>query len=78
MIVCSCNVISDNDVRASIGAGPERRSVGAVFRHIGCEAKCGRCVRNILTIVEQHTGSGLDECGGNGDCGGRRSEERAA
>jgi len=78
MIVCSCNVISDNDVRGAMGARKDKPSVGAVFRHIGCEAKCGRCVRSILTIVEQHAGGGLDEMNGNGEFGACRGEERAA
>ncbi|MBM3640682.1 MAG: (2Fe-2S)-binding protein, partial [Alphaproteobacteria bacterium] len=44
MIVCSCNVLSDRDVRDTLGPRSDRPSVAAVFRHMGCEAKCGRCV----------------------------------
>lgn len=78
MIVCSCNVLSDRDVRETLGARGERPSVGAVFRHMGCEAKCGRCVRSIVAIVDQHAATGLDECGGSGDCDSCRADGIAA
>lgn len=78
MIVCSCNVLSDRDVRDTLSARGERPSVGAVFRHMGCEAKCGRCVRNIVAIVDQHSGSALDECAGSGDCDSCRADSLAA
>ncbi len=77
MIVCSCNVLSDRDIRDSLGAANRRPSVGAVFRNIGCEAKCGRCARNIVAIVDQHAGSGLEE-GGNGACDSCRGDDLAA
>lgn len=78
MIVCSCNVLSDRDVRDTLGPRGDRPSVAAVFRHMGCEAKCGRCVRSIVAIVDQHAARGLDECLGNGDCEGCRADELAA
>lgn len=77
MIVCSCNVLSDKDVRDTVGVRVERPSVGAVFRHMGCEAKCGRCARSIVAIVDQHAGGALDEWGG-GDCDSCRGDSLAA
>jgi len=64
MIVCSCNALSDHDIRARLGAAEERPSPGAVFRSMGCEAKCGRCARNIATVVDRHISSMSD---GRGD-----------
>jgi bacterioferritin-associated ferredoxin len=78
MIVCSCNVLSDRDVRDSLGARAERPSVATVFRNMGCEAKCGRCVRSIVSIVDQHSASALDECAGSGECDSCRADELAA
>ena len=78
MIVCSCNVLSDRDVRESLGSRNEHRSVAAVFRHMGCEAKCGRCVRSIVAIVDQHAVAGLDECAGTGECDSCRGDDLAA
>lgn len=78
MIVCSCNVLSDKDVRDTVGARSERPSVGAVFRHMGCEAKCGRCARSIVAIVDQHAGAALEELGPGGDCDSCRGDSLAA
>jgi bacterioferritin-associated ferredoxin len=53
MIVCSCNVISDRDIRACAkpcGAAADRAR--DVFRSLGCAPKCGRCVRNIQTLLD--------------------------
>jgi len=57
MIICSCNVISDRDVRACVkpcGASADRAR--DVFRHLGCTPKCGRCVRNIQSQFERESG----------------------
>ncbi len=78
MIVCSCNVLSDRDVRHSLRTKSDRPSVSAVFRHMGCEPKCGRCARNISAIVDQHAASGLDESAGNGNYDNCRADELAA
>lgn len=78
MIVCSCNVLSDRDVRDSLSKRGDRPTVGAVFRHMGCEAKCGRCVRSIVAIVDQHAASRLDECAGSSECDSCRADDLAA
>jgi bacterioferritin-associated ferredoxin len=57
MIICSCNVISDRDVRACVkpcGASADRAR--DVFRHLGCTPKCGRCVRKIQSLFEIESG----------------------
>ena len=76
MILCSCNVVSDRDIREHLGAGG-RPSVGALFRQLGCEAKCGRCTRNILAVVDQHHGA-TRECAGGGACEDCQTDEMAA
>jgi bacterioferritin-associated ferredoxin len=54
MIVCSCNVLSDHDVRAALSGGAEApRSAGAVYQCLGCNAQCGRCVRTIRRIMDE-------------------------
>jgi bacterioferritin-associated ferredoxin len=67
MIVCSCNVLSDHDIRSGLESAAERPSPGAVFRRLGCEAKCGRCARNIASLVERHAGTN-GAPGGAGRC----------
>jgi bacterioferritin-associated ferredoxin len=54
MIVCSCNVLSEHDVRAAIAAEPLPRSAGEIYECLGCRPRCGRCastLRNILADV---------------------------
>jgi len=75
MILCSCNVVSDRDIRERLRGG-SRPSVGALFRQLGCEAKCGRCARNIVAVVEEHHAA-TSECAGGG-CEDCRVDEMAA
>ena len=54
MILCSCNVISDRDVRACVKpCGASADKARDVFRGLGCAPKCGRCVRNIQAMFER-------------------------
>jgi len=56
MIVCSCNVLSDHDVRSAVEA--ERpRSTSQVYGCLGRSAQCGRCARTIRRIMEEAFGS---------------------
>lgn len=54
MIVCSCNVLSDHDVRATL-ATPEGapRTTCQVYHCLGCSAQCGRCARTIRRIMDE-------------------------
>ena len=52
MIVCSCNVLSENDVREAC-ASLAPRTPGQVYRCLGCSPQCGRCSRTIKTILDQ-------------------------
>ncbi|MFC7665368.1 MULTISPECIES: (2Fe-2S)-binding protein [Methylorubrum] len=52
MIVCSCNVLSDGQVRACLTPGPGcPRTPAQVYGCLGCSAKCGRCARTIRSIL---------------------------
>jgi bacterioferritin-associated ferredoxin len=53
MIVCSCNVFSDHDVRAVVTAERPPRSTGQVYGCLGCSAQCGRCARTIRKIMDE-------------------------
>jgi bacterioferritin-associated ferredoxin len=52
VIVCSCNVISDHQVRA-VTAAQAVRATSEVYRCLGCSAACGRCVRTIRNIMDE-------------------------
>jgi bacterioferritin-associated ferredoxin len=54
MIVCSCNVISDQDIRRAVEAADEApRNPKQLYGCLGCSPECGRCARTIKTIIDQ-------------------------
>ena len=63
MIVCSCNVLTDHDVRSAVNA-PEGfpRSAKQVYGCLGCSAECGRCARTIQTIIKEALGGCAEAC----------------
>jgi len=65
MIVCSCNVLSDTQVRAAV-AGATLRSAAQVYGCLGCSPQCGRCVATIRRIMDEATGgTAAETCCGN-------------
>ena len=55
MIVCSCNVLSDQDVLSAVEV--ERTlSVSRVYGCLGCRAKCGRCAGTIRRLMHEALG----------------------
>jgi len=50
MIICSCNVISDQDVRSVIDLGSPPRTA-EVYMCLGCSVRCGRCARTVKRIM---------------------------
>ena len=67
MIVCSCNVLSDQDVRSACQAEERPRSTGQVYGCLGCSAQCGRYARTIRKIMDEALDSAATACG---DCPG--------
>ena len=51
MIVCSCNVLSDSQVRAVADQHGSLRTA-QVHCSLGCRPRCGRCFNTIRTILE--------------------------
>ncbi|MFD1703074.1 bacterioferritin-associated ferredoxin [Methylopila henanensis] len=57
MIVCSCNVLSDSQIKTTIrdeSASP--RTPGQVYRCLGCSPQCGRCARTIKAMLDDIRG----------------------
>jgi bacterioferritin-associated ferredoxin len=50
MIICSCNILSDREVRLAVTASEPLRTIGGLFRYLGCTAQCGRCAHSIKRI----------------------------
>ena len=64
MIVCSCNVISDHDVRLAVSTAEDDlpRSAKQIYDCLGCSAECGRCARTIKTIIDDALGDCAQAC----------------
>jgi len=52
MIVCSCNVLTDHDVRTAV-SGAAAQTAGDVYGCLGCSPQCGRCARTIRRIMDE-------------------------
>jgi len=53
MIVCSCNVLTDHDVRSAMsGTDQLPRTAHQVYGCLGCRVECGRCVATIRKIMD--------------------------
>jgi bacterioferritin-associated ferredoxin len=53
MIICSCNVLSDDDVRGAVTSIRQQSCTpGQIYGCLGCGAQCGRCARTIKRIVD--------------------------
>jgi bacterioferritin-associated ferredoxin len=54
MIVCSCNVLTDRDVRHAVNTAEDAlRNAKQIYDCLGCSAECGRCARTIKTIIDE-------------------------
>ncbi|MGO9701105.1 MAG: bacterioferritin-associated ferredoxin [Xanthobacteraceae bacterium] len=68
MIVCSCNVFTDHDVRGTLsGDGAMPRTAGEVYGCLGCSPQCGRCARTIRRIMDEALGGAESSCCGVGE-----------
>jgi bacterioferritin-associated ferredoxin len=65
MIICSCNVLTDHDVRATLATdGCAPRTTCQVYHCLGCSAQCGRCARTIRRIMDEAlAAAGSTSCG---------------
>ncbi|WP_342729861.1 (2Fe-2S)-binding protein [Bradyrhizobium sp. B117] len=57
MIVCSCNVFSDHQVRSVVAKEERRPRMSEVYACLGCSAQCGRCTHAIKRIMDERPGS---------------------
>jgi bacterioferritin-associated ferredoxin len=63
MIVCSCNVLSDHDVRHAVNSADNLpRNAKQIYGCLGCSAECGRCARTIKDIIDDALGACARAC----------------
>src|SRR5262245_3316568 len=51
MIVCSCNVFSDQQLRSTVARATQRLQVSQIYNRLGSSVQCGRCAPT--RIMEQ-------------------------
>jgi bacterioferritin-associated ferredoxin len=63
MIVCSCNVITDHDVRSAVSSAEQLpRNARQVYGCLGCSVECGRCASTVKSIIEEALGDCAKAC----------------
>jgi len=67
MIVCSCNVISDEAVRSACKTSSPRTPC-QVYGCLGCSAQCGRCARSIRKIMDDALSAAKKGCPAGCSC----------
>lgn len=54
MIVCSCNVISDHDIRSVVvSVDDDLGSAAQVYGCLGCTVRCGLCSHSVKRILAE-------------------------
>jgi bacterioferritin-associated ferredoxin len=53
MIVCSCNVVTDTEIRATLASRECPRTPFEVYECLGCRLNCGRCIATVRTIINE-------------------------
>lgn len=78
MIVCSCNRLSDGDVRGCLKdeTGVCPRTPAQVYTCLGCSPQCGRCARTIRAIMDQALAAAEMAACTRGCCPGRPHDDR--
>ncbi len=60
MIVCSCNVVSDEMIKAALAPSHGKlcpRTPSAVYKCLGCSPCCGRCFVTVREIIDETLGA---------------------
>jgi bacterioferritin-associated ferredoxin len=59
MIVCSCNVITDNQIFSLVANAQQRApTVSQVYSGLGCRARCGRCASTVKKLRDEASAHG--------------------
>jgi bacterioferritin-associated ferredoxin len=53
MIVCSCNRLSDRDVRGCCASQDAPCRVMEIYARLGCAPQCGRCAPTLAAIMRE-------------------------
>ena len=74
MIVCSCNVLSDTQIVATLASEEAQRprSPAQAYKCLGCAPRCGRCLVTVRALLAS---ARMSECNvGCAVCPGHHAE----
>lgn len=62
MIVCSCNVLTEAQILATLESedAVRPRSPAQAYRCLGCAPDCGRCLVTVRKLLQEARGSACD------------------
>ena len=53
MIICSCNVFSDQQLHSALAKATQRLRMSQIYDCLGASAQCGQCAHTIKLIMGQ-------------------------
>jgi bacterioferritin-associated ferredoxin len=59
MIICSCNVFSDQQVRSTLAEATQQLRMSQIYDCLGSGARCGHCAHTIKQIMSGKPRSGV-------------------
>jgi bacterioferritin-associated ferredoxin len=59
MIVCSCNVFSDQQIHSALAKATQRLRMSQIYDCLGSGVRCGRCAHTIKQIMSGRLRSGV-------------------
>jgi len=65
MIVCSCNVFSDHQIRSTLANATQRLRMSQIYDYLGSGAQCGRCAHIIKRIMDEMTNGAIGHVDAN-------------
>jgi len=66
MIICSCNVFSEQQVRCAIAKATRQMRLSQIYAYLGTHAQCGRCAHTIKKIMSGKVQAGVSVMSGGG------------
>jgi bacterioferritin-associated ferredoxin len=66
MIVCSCNVFSEQQVRSTLAQATQQLRMSQIYDCLGSSAQCGRCAHTIKRIMRSKLRSGVSDMSSGG------------
>jgi bacterioferritin-associated ferredoxin len=59
MIVCSCNVFSDHQLRSALANATQKLRMSQIYDYLGSGVQCGRCACIIKRIMDEMTNGAI-------------------